>query len=625
MTAGAETDVLLSAGDIARLSGVRRPAVSNWRRRYPDFPGPMGGTATHPLFAWDEVETWCDLHKKPFHPSPADRIWQRAETVVGGSRMGLFLAHMGLRLTSGTPSPHLPPAETEWEQLLTETVQARDPAGLYAGVVARFHETWARQDDEVSAPIAQLMVEITEVPADSTVLDPSCGTGTLAAAAVTAGANRVLLQEHDPVRATITQAQLLLRGTENQLIIEDALHDDGFANQAPTVDTVLCAPREDHPSWNREAVEMDPRWSYGLPPRGESELAWVQHCLALVRTGGRVAVRLPATAAKRRSGRRIRANLLRAGVLRAVVDVPRHLAEETHLWLLSTAHSPRPTRLLTVADPPDTATVVAAWRRFCADPDGEPGRHAAHVPLGDLLDHDVELTPGAPQDGAQVAQSLHHLTELRAELLHRLAELPRAPELGVSTSANASDIVTTSVATLAAQGRLELLRAPTDMPGDTGEHPVLTTADLRQGSAPSGRCEATDTAVVLHEGDIIVPPRDEARPRVARPSEYGAGLGAGLALLRPLDPSIDPEFLAGFLAEQPQQRRRSTGQSRARTAELPVLSAKQQRAYGATLRQLAELEEQLTHLAEVGSRWAAEARRALRTGIATPEEPTDAG
>jgi hypothetical protein len=43
-----DDDATVSAADIARLAGVGRAAVSNWRRRYPDFPPPVGGPASSP-------------------------------------------------------------------------------------------------------------------------------------------------------------------------------------------------------------------------------------------------------------------------------------------------------------------------------------------------------------------------------------------------------------------------------------------------------------------------------------------------------------------------------------------------------------------------------------------------
>jgi hypothetical protein len=43
-------DGLVTASEIARLAEVGRAAVSNWRRRFDDFPEPSGGTAASPMF-----------------------------------------------------------------------------------------------------------------------------------------------------------------------------------------------------------------------------------------------------------------------------------------------------------------------------------------------------------------------------------------------------------------------------------------------------------------------------------------------------------------------------------------------------------------------------------------------
>ena len=48
----------ITAAAIARLAGVGRSAVANWRRRYPDFPQPAGGSATSPTFDPGAVEEW---------------------------------------------------------------------------------------------------------------------------------------------------------------------------------------------------------------------------------------------------------------------------------------------------------------------------------------------------------------------------------------------------------------------------------------------------------------------------------------------------------------------------------------------------------------------------------------
>jgi hypothetical protein len=52
----------VTSSDIARLAGVRRTAVSNWRRRHADFPQPVGGPPSSPTFALPEIEAWLQAN-----------------------------------------------------------------------------------------------------------------------------------------------------------------------------------------------------------------------------------------------------------------------------------------------------------------------------------------------------------------------------------------------------------------------------------------------------------------------------------------------------------------------------------------------------------------------------------
>ena len=75
----------VTAADIARLAGVGRAAVSNWRRRHDDFPGPVGGTDTSPTYELSAIERWLreqgKLPSVPLH----ERLWQRAVDRVTGA------------------------------------------------------------------------------------------------------------------------------------------------------------------------------------------------------------------------------------------------------------------------------------------------------------------------------------------------------------------------------------------------------------------------------------------------------------------------------------------------------------------------------------------------------------
>src|SRR3954470_16757689 len=67
----------VTAAGIARLAGVGRAAVSNWRRRHADFPKPVGGTETSPSFALADVESWLREQGKLAEVPLRERVWQQ--------------------------------------------------------------------------------------------------------------------------------------------------------------------------------------------------------------------------------------------------------------------------------------------------------------------------------------------------------------------------------------------------------------------------------------------------------------------------------------------------------------------------------------------------------------------
>ena len=75
----------------------------------------------------------------------------------------------------------------------------------------------------------------------------------------------------------------------------DSLRRDVFPGVL--ADAVLCDPPFHERGWGHEELTADPRWIYGLPPRLEPELAWVQHTLAHLAPGGLAVVLMPAAAA----------------------------------------------------------------------------------------------------------------------------------------------------------------------------------------------------------------------------------------------------------------------------------------------------------------------------------------
>src|SRR5690606_29008998 len=132
MVAFMSHDPTLNAGDIARLAGVGRAAVSNWRRRYDDFPLPVGGTANQPLSSLPEVEAWLRRYGKSYQVSPADRAWQRLKT-VGDLRLGEVVAQAGRLLTSGESE-----LEPEHAALVSELAEQHGALTAYEFLVERY-------------------------------------------------------------------------------------------------------------------------------------------------------------------------------------------------------------------------------------------------------------------------------------------------------------------------------------------------------------------------------------------------------------------------------------------------------------------------------------------------------
>ena len=463
-------DPSVNAGDIARLAGVGRAAVSNWRRRHDDFPQPTGGTAAQPQFALREVEVWLRRYGKSYQVSLGDRAWQRLKA-EGDLRLGELVAEAGALFTGEKPAGLDPPLI----ELLDDFRAEQGARAAYEFLCARYFEAHSRRLALTRPDVAALMVELTGVAPGDVVSDPACGVGTLLLAAQ--GAGRLLGQDLNATSARIAAARLRLHGAEADIVAGDSMREDELGTEA---DVVLCDPPFNERSWGYDDLTADPRWMHGLPPRGESELAWVQHCLAHVRPGGLVAVLMPTAAAGRRPGRRIRGNLLRAGALRAVVSL---WAGGPDLWLLRRPgpgdRPPSEVLIMEAAD--DLASVARAWRRH------QDGEHGEAVRIIDLLDDEVDLSPArhVPRGGADLGRAF---TAARERFL-AASVIP--PDLRVLEEPQ--EHPATTIGELVKANLVTILQAPPRMTTDSGELPVprgLPPLSGRPGAAgrePGGR------------------------------------------------------------------------------------------------------------------------------------------
>ncbi len=66
-----QTESMPLAGyyEIAAWAGVKRPVVSTWRKRHPDFPQPVAELTTGPVWWWPDVAYWLDLTGREYDTS----------------------------------------------------------------------------------------------------------------------------------------------------------------------------------------------------------------------------------------------------------------------------------------------------------------------------------------------------------------------------------------------------------------------------------------------------------------------------------------------------------------------------------------------------------------------------
>ncbi|MER7009372.1 N-6 DNA methylase [Dactylosporangium sp. NPDC000555] len=679
-------DATLTASGIARMANVGRAAVSNWRRRYADFPAPVGGTPTSPSFNAHEVEQWLRRQGKLHQAGTEQWAWRYLESYQPAAQIGdaLGIAGAYLLARSAQPAPGaglLTPKQLlnqlraidrglatlvrgvlpdRWGPQLTTVLRTVDQLGLEQDPETAFeylHNQYTTSAQSMSGlastPDAVVEVMLTIAGHGARTLDFTCGTGSILRMAAdqalrTGTAIHCLAQEIKPQYALIALLRLWFVHRRAQqagaptappvLHVGDSLLADAFTDvRAEAV--VANFPFGIH-DWGHDQLAYDPRWVYGMPPRTEPELAWVQHALAHLAPGGTAVVLMPPAAALRPAGRRIRAELVRRGALRAVVALPAGLMPPAgiglHIWTLiqPDEHQLPADRILFInaaaSSQPLTELVEAAWRDYRSGPHTDVPGIQRVVPSIEVLDDQVDLTPQRylpppgefVTDPARTKASISDLGRLLTELRHGLPDVrpAKATPLGSAPRASLADLVRS--------GSMSILRTTTrtQSTGSTTDNTVLTSADVLSDGPPTGTAASTaedDDAPRVHPGDLLIPITSrEIVVRVATPKQVGAQLGPGVQLLR-VDPTrFDPWFVAGVLSRADNLRvagRASSSGSGTQRIDLkrltiPVLTLQDQRAYGDAFRQLAEFRAGLERAAAAGTALAREISEGLASG-----------
>jgi protein-L-isoaspartate O-methyltransferase/predicted DNA-binding transcriptional regulator AlpA len=619
---------VLTAEEIARVAGVARRTVSDWHRRHADFPAAVSGTGRGPVFNRAEVEAWlagagrCEL-------APNAALWREVNHAARGTSLGRVVAAVAVAVTphadGQAPEHALPPG------LARAAERSVDEAGAVAvlgDLIDRYSVASGRY--VTPARIAEFMVNLAVIGEGATVLDPASGTGELLAAALAQGAGRVLARDASAEAVALAKARLLPGESQRaEVVVGESLRADAFAGVE--ADAVLCRPL--------------------LPADGsELELAWALRALAHLKPGGRAVLLLPSSAAISPAGSQVRADLLREGSLRAVIELPLSAGWPSvgppHLWLLRRPDGGADPDLRALFAGPRSglraglpeaveAMPTAQWRAFTHTVEGawehlnDSGRqtvasgggrnaHYCITRVADLLD-DTLL------DESERLGETFEITPARVKAHFSAVARVRDAEHAAARRRNGSPEQKNPARSFS-HARLSLSLIPMDIDGITKtlrHFDWLDAPDAREPEArrppavwPPKAAQPADpwrTATVpelarlgmlryrragsghaelLCTGDVLVPATltENATATVVDQEQEGDPAGLRAHLIRPNPARLDPWFLAGFLAASATRQQAATGTSApridVRQLEVPLLPLEDQERYAMAFRRL---------------------------------------
>lgn len=229
--------------------------------------------------------------------------------------------------------------------------RATDVLGrAYEYFLAKFAAAEGKLGGEFYTPqsVVRLLVEMIE-PMKGRVYDPCCGSGGMFVQSekfVEAHGGRrddlsIYGQESNATTWRLAKMNLAIRGIEANL---GSHGDDTFHNNLHKdlrADYILANPPFNLSDWGGERLRDDVRWKYGIPPIGNSNLAWVQHFLHQLSPDGIAGFVLSngALSSNQAGDLKIRKGIIEDDLLDCVVYLPQQLFYTTQisvsLWFLT--------------------------------------------------------------------------------------------------------------------------------------------------------------------------------------------------------------------------------------------------------------------------------------------------
>ena len=217
----------------------------------------------------------------------------------------------------------------------------------YEYLIKHFADLTNKKAGEFYTPrsVVHLLGLILDPHEGETIYDPACGTGGMLLECVDHLRDnkedyrtlKLFGQEKNLTSSSIARMNMFLHGIEDfQIHRGDTLRNPAFfeADGLKTFDCVIANPPFSLKGWGAENWANDPygRNIAGVPPKGNGDMAWVQHMIKSMNSTGRMTVVLPHGALFRKGAEgKIRKELLEQDMLEAVIGLGPNIFYGTQL------------------------------------------------------------------------------------------------------------------------------------------------------------------------------------------------------------------------------------------------------------------------------------------------------
>lgn len=307
----------------------------------------------------------------------------------------------------------------------SKEAQDKDILGrIYEYFLGEFASSELQKGGEFYTPacLVRTMVEMIE-PYKGRVYDPACGSGGMFVQSTKfiqrhQGKVQDLAiygQEKNPTTWKLAKMNLAIRSLNGDL---GKFADDTFQNdlhKGLKADFVLANPPFNISDWGQEKLLQDPRWRYGIPPKGNANMAWVEHMIDKLSMKGKAAIILAngALSSDTSGEGDIRKNILEADLVDCILSMPSNLFYTVTIpcsvWILNRDKRQKGktlfidarnlgtmvTRKLRELSEEDTEKIASTYHKFLNDDSYEDIAGFCKVAtIDEIKENNYVLTPG---------------------------------------------------------------------------------------------------------------------------------------------------------------------------------------------------------------------------------------